>query len=292
MIQKRARYGKWFVIPFFIVFTIFTLIPLTFTFLISFTDFDRFSWSFIGLANYQKVLTDKTFWESFFNTWIIWAVSYVFQFSLAMVISTLLNDVRLRMKSVGFFRTIFYLPNLMATASIAVLFSMLLGSNDTSILNSLLMNMHIIDNPIGWLENPITARLSVSGINTWIWFGNTMILIMAGMTSVSQDIYESAWIDGANRWQVFKDITIPSIKPTLTYVLVTSVIGGMQLFDIPYLLPPVTGGPDGSLTTMAVYLYQNAFTWMNVGYAGALSIVMFVLIAIFANGLRYLLGER
>lgn len=289
--NKGNNTGKCFVLPFLIVFLIFTIVPLIFTFLISFTNYDRFTWSFIGLANYKNVIVDPVFWQSFMNTWIIWGIGFIGQIVFAMLVATLLTDVRLRIKGVGLFRTIFFLPNLMATASIAVLFSLLLGSNDTSILNSLLLNLHIIDAPIGWLDAPLTARLSISAINTWIWFGNTAILIMAGMTSISTDIFESAWLDGANRFQVYWNITLPSIKPTLTYVLVTSIIGGMQTFDLPYLMPSIVGGPDGSLTTMGVYLYQNAFTWLNVGYAGALSIIMFLIIAGFSVILRRVLRE-
>ncbi len=291
MIKKKSRYGKYFIIPFFVVFTIFTLIPLLFTFVISFTEYDRFTTTFIGLDNYIGVLTDQVFWKSFVNTWILWGVGFAIQLSLTMIISTMLMDVRLRIKRVGFFRTVFFLPNLMSMASVAILFSLILGPNENDALNSFLINIGLIDSPIAVLTNVATARMSVSMINAWLWFGNSTILIMAGMTSVSKDLYESAWIDGANRWQVYKDITIPSIKPTLTYVLVTSLIGGMQTFDIAYLLPPVVGGPEKSLLSMGIYLYQNAFIWMRVGYAAALSIIMFILISIFANIIKRALGE-
>lgn len=291
MIKKKSRYGKYFIIPFFVVFTIFTLIPLLFTFIISFTEYDRFTTTFIGLDNYIGVLIDQVFWKSFVNTWILWGVGFAIQLSLTMIISTMLMDVRLRIKRVGFFRTVFFLPNLMSMASVAILFSLILGPNENDALNSFLINIGLIDSPIAVLTNVATARMSVSMINAWLWFGNSTILIMAGMTSVSKDLYESAWIDGANRWQVYKDITIPSIKPTLTYVLVTSLIGGMQTFDIAYLLPSVVGGPEKSLLSMGIYLYQNAFIWMRVGYAAALSIIMFILISIFANIIKRALGE-
>lgn len=292
MIEKRAKYGRYFIIPFFVVFTVFTAIPLLFSFGISFTDFDRFSGSWVGLANYKRVFTDKVFWQSFVNTWIIWGMSFSVQITLTMLISTILMDVRLKIKRKDFFKTIYFLPTLMATASISILFIMILGASDKSMLNSILLNLGLIDEPLSILTHPWSLRISISLITAWMWFGNSTILVIAGMTSVSNDLYESAWLDGASRWQVYKDITIPSIRPVLTYVLVTSLIGGMQTFDFPYLLPEVVGGPGNSAMTMGVYLYENAFTWMNVGYAAALSIVMFGLISIFANLIRYGMRER
>lgn len=292
MIEKRAKYGRYFIIPFFVVFTIFTAIPLLFSFAISFTDFDRFSAGWVGLSNYSRVFSDEVFWHSFFNTWIIWGISFSVQIVLTMLISTILMDVRLKIKRVGFYKTIFFLPNLMATASISILAIMVLGPSDKNMLNAILLNLGVIDAPIAILTHPWSLRLSIALISAWMWFGNSTILVIAGMTSVSNDLYESAWIDGASRWQVYRDITLPSIKPVLTYVLVTSLIGGLQTFDFPYLLPDIVGGPQDSALTMGVYLYENAFTWMNVGYAAALSIVMFGLIMIFANLIRYALRER
>lgn len=292
MIEKRAKYGRYFIIPFFVVFTIFTAIPLLFSFGISFTDFDRFSANWVGISNYTRVFTDKVFWHSFFNTWIIWGVSFTIQIILTMLISTILMDVRLKIKRVGFYKTIFFLPNLMATASISILVIMILGPSDKNMLNAILLNMGVIDAPLALLTHPWSLRISISVITAWMWFGNSTILVIAGMTSVSNDLYESAWIDGGSRWQVYRDITLPSIRPVLTYVLVTSLIGGLQTFDFPYLLPDIIGGPQDSALTMGVYLYENAFTWMNVGYAAALSIVMFGLIMIFANLIRFALRER
>lgn len=292
MIEKRAKYGRYFIIPFFVVFTIFTAIPLVFSFGISFTDFDRFTASWVGISNYARVFSDKVFWHSFFNTWIIWGISFTVQIGLTMLISTILMDVRLKIKRVGFYKTIFFLPNLMATASISILAIMILGPSDKNMLNAILLNLGVIDAPIAILTHPWSLRISIALISAWMWFGNSTILVIAGMTSVSNDLYESAWIDGASRWQVYRDITIPSIRPVLTYVMVTSLIGGLQTFDFPYLLPDIVGGPQDSALTMGVYLYENAFTWMNVGYAAALSIVMFILIMIFANLIRYALRER
>lgn len=148
-------------------------------------------------------------------------------------------------------------------------------------MNQVLFNLGWIGDAIGWLTDPILAQMSVSGIQTWMWFGNSFILFMASVQAVDKATFEAASIDGAGRFQILKNITIPSIKPILMYVMVTGLIGGLQLFDIPFLITDGKGFPEGSLNTMIVYIYNMAFVYKNYGYASALSFALFIVIMIF-----------
>ncbi|MCM3068155.1 sugar ABC transporter permease [Priestia flexa] len=189
--------------------------------------------------------------------------------------------MRVKMKGLAFFRSIFYLPNLITISSVALLFGILLDWQHGS-LNMVLMSLGIISEPINWLNNPTTAQLSVSLILTWMWFGHSFIVVMAGVSGISRDYYEAALVDGANRWQTFTKITLPLLKPILLYIMITSLIGGLQLFDLPMLLTDGVGSPDGALNTMVLYLYNQAFKYNNYGYASAVAYGLFIITVIFS----------
>ncbi|MBO1265924.1 sugar ABC transporter permease [Proteiniclasticum sp. SCR006] len=235
---------------------------------------------FIGAENFKLVFNDPNVVDAFFNTIRIWAVNIFFQIFLAFLLVMIFSDIKYKVKGLGFFRVVFYLPNLIASATIALIFVKLLD-RDYGVVNQVLFNIGWIDTAIGWLTKPILAQMSVSGIQTWMWFGNSFILFMASVQAVSKETFEAARIDGANRFQIMKNITIPSIKPILMYVMVTGLIGGLQLFDIPFLITDSRGFPEGSLNTMIVYIYNMAFVYRNYGYASALSFVLFLLIMVF-----------
>lgn len=189
--------------------------------------------------------------------------------------------MRVKMKGLAFFRSIFYLPNLITISSVALLFGILLDWQHGS-LNMVLMSLGIISEPINWLNNPTTAQLSVSLILTWMWFDHSFIVVMAGVSGISRDYYEAALVDGANHWQTFTKITLPLLKPILLYIMITSLIGGLQLFDLPMLLTDGVGSPDGALNTMVLYLYNQAFKYNNYGYASAVAYGLFIITVIFS----------
>jgi multiple sugar transport system permease protein len=149
-------------------------------------------------------------------------------------------------------------------------------------LNMVLMKIGLISDPINWLAEPVTAQLSVSLILTWMWFGHSFIIVMAGVSGISTDYFEAAHIDGANRWQMFTKVTLPLLKPILLYIMITSLIGGLQLFDLPMLITDGIGSPDGSLNTMVLYLYNQAFKYNNYGYASAVAYGLFLITLIFS----------
>ncbi|ADU28969.1 carbohydrate ABC transporter permease [Evansella cellulosilytica] len=280
--KKIDYYGYLFILPFFIVFITFTIYPIILTFYYSFTSYSGMgSPEFIGMDNYARLVTDTYFYRAFFNTIYIWGINFFFQIAIALLLAVLFSDLRLRLKGLGFFRAVFYLPNLITIASVALLFGILLGWHHGTI-NHLLLDLGLINQPINWLNNPTTARWSVALIGAWMWFGHTFIILMAGISGISRDYFEAALIDGANRWQTFTKVTIPLLKPILLYVLITSLIGGLQIFDLPMLITDGMGAPQGSLNTMVLYLYNQAFRFNNYGYAAAVAYGLFLITVMFS----------
>lgn len=284
--KKYDRIGYLFIAPFFIVFSIFGLYPILLTFFMSFTNYKGigsvYNADFVGLSQYIRLVQDDYFLQAFLNTWKIWGVNIIAQLTIAFILAVIFSDIRLKMKGTNFFRAVFYLPNLITLSSVALLFLFILDWQHGS-LNMFLLRTGIIDQPVNWLGQPLTAQLTVSFIQTWMWFGHTFIILFAGMQGISLEYYEAAMVDGANRRQLFFNITIPLLKPILLYVAITSLIGGLQLFEIPFLLSPNgLGAPEGSLVTMVLYLFNQAFKYKNVGYASAVAYGLFFIILIFS----------
>ncbi|MBS2971082.1 sugar ABC transporter permease [Metabacillus sp. KIGAM252] len=280
--KNLNRYGYFFIAPFWLVFLVFSIYPVALTFYYSFTNYTGSGTAeVVGLANYTRLLTDSFFVQAFVNTLKIWGINFALQMGLALILAAIFSDMRLKMKGQSFFRAIFYLPNLITVSSVALLFGILLDWQHGS-LNVVLMNLGLISDPINWLNEPATAQISVSLILTWMWFGHSFIVIMAGISGISTDYFEAALIDGANRWQTLVSITLPLLKPILLYIMITSLIGGLQLFDLPMLITDGIGSPDGSLNTMVLYLYNQAFKYNNYGYASAVAYGLFIITVIFS----------
>lgn len=279
---KLNRYGYFFIAPFWVLFLVFSIYPVVLTFYYSFTNYSGSGKAeLIGLENYKRLITDSYFVEAFFNTWKIWGINFALQITIALILAAIFSDMRVKMKGLAFFRSIFYLPNLITVSSVALLFGILLDWQHGS-LNMILLKIGLISQPINWLNEPATAQLSVSLILTWMWFGHSFIVVMAGVSGISRDYYEAALIDGASRVQTFFHITLPLLKPILLYIMITSLIGGLQLFDLPMLLTDGIGSPEGSLNTMVLYLYNQAFKYSNYGYAAAVAYGLFLITIIFS----------
>lgn len=284
--RSKNGYGYLFITPFFVVFTIFGIYPILLSLYMSFTDFkgvgSPFDANFVGLQQYARLLGDKYFLQAFVNTWKIWGVNIVLQLSIALILSVIFSDIRLKIKGMNFFRAVFYLPNLITVSSVALLFLFILDWQHGA-LNSLLLKYGLISKPVNWLGQPATAQLSVSLIQTWLWFGHTFIIVFAGIQGISKDYFEAAMIDGANRAQTFFKVTLPLLRPIMLYVVITSLIGGLQLFEIPFLMSQNgLGGPEGSLVTMVLYLFNQAFKYRNFGYAAAVAYGLFIIILAFS----------
>lgn len=285
--QKRKgvldvnRYGLLFCIPFIITFLIFSVYHVIRTFSMSFTDYKGYGKADIVMFdNYTRALSDPLLWDAFVNTLKIWGVNIVLQLGLALLLTVLFSDIKYKMKGLSIFRAIFYLPNLIACTSVAFLFKTLLDWQYGSV-NQVLMEIGLISEPINWLGGSgLTAQMVVGVIGAWMWFGNSFIMLMAGVQGISRDYYEAATIDGAGRWTIFFKVTLPLLKPIMMYVAITSLIGGLQLFDIPYLISGTKGLPGRSLFTAVFYLFNMAFTNRQMGYAAAIAFVLFAIIAV------------
>ena len=281
---KRRNYNNVayiMVAPFVIVFLIFSVYPVLRTLQLSFTDYKGYGeLNFTGLKNYLRVLTDKYFWKSLGNTLNIWILNIVLQLGLAFLLTIIFSDIKYKIRGLSIFRCIFYLPNIIATTSVAFLFKTLLDWRYGTV-NQILYKLGIVSMPIDWLGQTETAPYVASVILSWMWFGNSFIMLMAGVQGLNKDYFEAAAIDGAGRWTVFGKITLPLLKPILLYVSITSLIGGLQMFDLPFLMFNGTkGDPLGVTQTMVMYMYKFGFETHQVGYASAIAYVLFTLILV------------
>ncbi len=279
--DKYAHYGYLFILPFFIVMAIFIVYPILNTIYLSFTVWEGATippvW--VGLKNYQRLFGDilkgGIFLQSIKNTWILWAFNVIPQFLGALALAVILTDRHNKIKGKEGFRAIFYLPNLITMASVGALFSFLLGYPKGAV-NDLLVAFNILKEPFYFLRSAWATRLSVSTILTWMWFGYTMIIFMAGIKAIPEELFEAARVDGASKWQTFKGITLPQLRSIMTYQVVTSIIGGLSMYDIPQVMTNGTGAPQNTVTTMVMHIYRQGFTNYNLGYASAVAIGLFV----------------
>lgn len=290
-LKKKDNLGYLFLLPFLLVFVTFSLYPILKTFQLSFTNYSGYGEAqFVGIQNYIRLIQDPIFKESFVNTIKIWGMNIVLQMALAFILVIIFSDMKYRIKGLNIFRALYFLPNIIAAASVAILFKELLDWRFGTI-NQVLLETSIIKNPINWLGEPVAAQVAVALILSWMWFGNTFIVLMAGVQGISDDYIEAARIDGAGRMKIFLNIILPLLKPILIYVSVTSLIGGLQLFDIPFLMSGGLGSPQGALNTMSMYLFNTAFKYNNVGYAAAIAYGLFFIIFVFI-GINFLIMNR
>ena len=282
---KAVRYNKWgyiFLIPFIVVYVIFQLIPLFSTIYNSFFEnymsgLTQVGPNFVGLQNYIKLFEGGDIWIYAKNTMILWIMCFVPQIFLSLLLGAWFSDVRLKLKGSRFFKTVIYLPNLIMASAFSMLFFTLFAESGP--INSLLIQMGFITEPYKFLSNVGSTRGLIAFMNCLMWFGNTTILLMAGMMGIDTSLFEAAEVDGATSKQVFFRITLPLLRPILVYVLITSLIGGLQLFDVPQILTNGTGNPVRSTMTLIMFLNNHLYS-KNYGMAGAVSVVLFIITGI------------
>ena len=215
---KVVRYNKWgyiFLIPFIVVYVIFQLIPLVSTIYNSFFEnymsgLTQVGPKFVGLANYQKLFSDGDIWVYTKNTMVLWIMCFVPQIILSLVLGAWFSDVRLKLKGTRFFKTVVYLPNLIMASAFSMLFFTLFS--DGGPINSMLMQIGLVDTPYKFLSNVGSARGLIALMNCLMWFGNTTILLMAGMMGIDTSLFEAAEVDGATSSQVFWQITLADAR--------------------------------------------------------------------------------
>lgn len=280
--SKVVRYNKWgyiFLIPFVTVYLIFQLIPMASTIYNSFFENYRMGLmqvgpTFIGLENYKTIFSTPELLKYTGNTLIMWIMGFIPQIAVSLLLAQWFSDVRLKLKGSGFFKTVIYLPNLIMASAFSMLFFALFSDNGP--VNSILVNSGILAEPFRFLSNVWASRGLVATMTFLMWFGNTTILLMAGIMGIDTSLFEAAEVDGANSWKRFTQITLPLLKPILIYVLITSMIGGIQLFDIPQILTEGMGSPVESTMTLIMYLNKHLYS-KNYGMGGALSVFLFAI---------------
>ncbi|HJB58652.1 MAG TPA: sugar ABC transporter permease [Candidatus Faecalibacterium faecipullorum] len=277
---KHLSYAKWgyiFIIPFFLTFFIFSFIPLVDTIRYSFYEYYRsgikeIGPNFIGLENY-KALFESDLLKYAGNTLLLWLIGFIPQIVIALLLANWFTDMRLKLRGQQFFKVVIYLPNLIMASAFAMLFFALFSNSGP--INSILMSLGITSEPIDFMGTAFGTRSLVGLMNFLMWFGNTTIMLMAAIMGISPEIFEAAELDGCGSVKRFFSITLPLIRPILAYTLITSIIGGLQMFDVPQILTNGQGSPDRTSMTLIMFL-NNHLKSRNYGMAGALSVFLFI----------------
>ncbi len=290
-----AKYGYLFSIPFVAAFLIFSLYPTIYTALLGFTDnqgLGNTSWHILDdpMGNFKAILSNASFKQSLRNTVVIWLMNFIPQITIALLLTAWFTSHTNEIKGKGFFKVVFYMPNIITAATVAILFNALF-SYPVGPVNDLLVSWGLRDEAYNFLIFKDPSVLIVAFIQFWIWYGNTMIVLISGVLGISPDIYEAAEIDGANGIQTFFFITIPNLKTVLLYTLITSLVGGLNMFDIPKLF--LNGGPDNATLTTSVFIYNQAFDGSYMyNRAAAASMIMFLIIAVCSALLFWLMRDK
>lgn len=290
-----AKYGYMFIAPFFLVYCFFQVWPLIQTFILSFQGNGADAGNFVEFDNYSIILfgsgegmgrraaaMQDLFLTSFKNTIILWFGNFIPQILLSLLLAVWFTDSKLHIPGVGFFKVVMYLPNIITAVSVAALFMRFISNSQLSAVNTLLMLNG--GDPVSFEASAAWSRGIVMFIQTWLWFGNTMIMMMSGIMGINPSLFEAAAIDGASSGQVLRKVTLPLLRPMVVYTLITSMIGGLQMFDIPYLYHTGAGKINANLRTVAVFVYEQFRAGAKVhqpdyGIAGAASVILFIITA-------------
>ncbi|GAB3603156.1 carbohydrate ABC transporter permease [Microbacterium aureliae] len=295
VLSFSQRLSKWdlkfspylYISPFFIMFAIVGLFPIVFTAIISFQEWDlvRNSGEFVGVDQYSWILANPQFWTALRNTFSIFLLSSVPQLIAAIIIAALL-DRNIRAKT--FWRMSVLIPFVMAPVAVALIFSNMFGDN-FGLVNNLLRDWFGFTIP--WHKDPFWSHVAIATMVNFRWTGYNTLILLAAMQAIPRDYYEAATVDGAGAVRQFFSITVPSLKATLIFVIITSTIGGLQIFDEPRMFDNTgEGGPAQQWLTITLFLYNIGWGESNFGRAAALAWILFVIILII--GLINLLVTR
>ncbi len=251
----------------------FVFYPMVQALILSFQTGRGANLRFAGTANYARIFTDDILWKALGNTFIYLIIQVPVMILLALVISTLLNDRKLRFR--GLFRVAIFLPCVTSLVSYSLIMKSIF-SND-GLFNQILMGLHLIDSPILWTTDAFWARALIILSITWRWTGYNMIFYLSGLQNIDPSIYEAADIDGANAWHKFWHITVPMLRPIILFTTITSTIGTLQLFD--EVMNITQGGPANATITISQYIYNLCFKYSpNFGYAAAVAFIVVLII--------------
>lgn len=305
-----SRYGYYFIAPFFIAYLIFQAYPLANTIYLAFQKYmitgtnKVVGPTFNGLKNFQNVLTKGSTLQAFENTSVMWIINFIPQILLALLLAKWFTDSRLKLRGQGAIKVMIYMPNIITAASISVLFYSLFAYPQGPV-NSVLAQLGVIDKAvysdagsaalvaISFLEKGWHTRLIIAFINFWMWYGNTMVVLIAGMLGINPSLFEAAEVDGASPNQTFTKITLPLLKPILLYTLITSLIGGMQMYDIPQMMQK-QGSPAKDMTmTVTMYIMELVYTGTkDYGRSAAVSVLLFLVTGVLSLVLFYVMRDK
>lgn len=283
--SKVVSYTKWgyiFLIPFFLVYIAFQIIPLISTIYNSFFEnylagLKQVGPNFVGLANYASLISTGDLMKYTGNTLVLWIAGFIPQILVSLLLAVWFADAGCKLKAEGFFKTVIYMPNLIMASAMAMLFFTVFSNIGP--INQLIQALGIVKEAYAFLDHTGSVVFLVGTMNFLMWFGNTTILLMAGIMGIDASLFEAASVDGATGSQTFFHITMPLLKPIFVYVLLTSLVGGIQMFDIPQILTNGEGNPNRTTMTLIMYLNKHLFS-KNYGMAGALSVMLFVVTTI------------
>lgn len=266
--SKKNTLAAWiFILPALIGTLIFIVIPIFFSFSLSFFDWDLLSdIKFVGIQNYKDVLTDSTFLQIIINTFIFAVCSSFFAVIIPLILACILNN---KIRGSNFFKTAYFLPFITPMIVIAIVWQWIFDPN-IGLLNQL-FNLNI-----KWLYDVRFAMPALIVVSVWKLIGYNMIIFLSGLSSINQEIIEAAKIDGANSIQIFKNIMIPLLSPTIFFVIVITSISSFQVFDLIYIM--TEGGPNNSTMVMVYSIYKYAFEYFDIGKASAIAYILFAII--------------
>lgn len=308
---EYGRYGYFFIAPFFIVYFIFSLWPLIYTCSLSFYQYYASNGgstyvgpNFVGLQNYasefkllftdfSKILgntagSPQSIGNAFYNTFYIWIFNFVPQILLSLLLASWFTDIRIKLKGQGAFKVMMYMPNIITAATIAALFYSLFSVGGPG--DQFLITLGLKEKSFDLLNDADFRRLLIAFIQFWMWYGNTMIILIAGVLGISPSLFEAAMVDGANSRQIYRNVTLPLLKPILLYTLVTSAIGGMQMFDIPKLM--IKKAADYKTETISMYIFKHGISTRNLGKGAAASVMLFFVTVALSLILFYIMRDK
>lgn len=276
VLTKRLDRRAWvFIIPSIVLIIAFVFYPMLQSLFTSFQSGAGNNLNWAGITNYKRLLTDSTFKKALGNTVLFLVIQVPIMILLALVISSILNDKKLKCK--GLFRTAIFLPCVTSLVAYSIIFKSLFATD--GFVNAMLMKLNMISEPIAWITNPVWAKILIIIAITWRWTGYNMVFYLSGLQSIDDAVYEAAEIDGAGAFQKFKSITLPLLKPIILFTTINSTIGTLQLFDEPMNI--TQGGPANATITISQYIYNILFKYSpDFGYAAAVSYVVVVLIVV------------
>ncbi|MDG5788327.1 sugar ABC transporter permease [Evansella sp. AB-P1] len=276
--KKESFHGYLYISPFFVLFAIFGLFPILFSFYLAFQRWNGLGeMEFMGLQNFKWILTDPLFWKALSNTMIMWVLGTLPQLVIGIILAYALNSVLIKFKS--FFRVSIFMPYVTSTVAVAIVFGIMFNSQEFGLVNAILGNFGF--DPINWGSSEWGVKIAISTMVFWRWVGYNTIIYLAGLQGIPNDLYEAATIDGASIRQKIQYITIPMLRPIIILTVFTSTIGALQLFTEPLIFIGRTYREEG--ITVVLYLYREAFSNSAFGPASATAVILFGIIIIFST---------